>query len=51
MTRASKLPASYTAEGKKLKDGLLKSQAKVTELQDKLDEGRSDNDRRGPRTR
>ena len=26
----------YTAEGKKLADGLLKSQSKVTELQDKL---------------
>ena len=26
----------YTAEGQKLKDGLLKSQAKVTELQDQL---------------
>jgi len=26
----------YTAEGKKLADGLLKSQARVTELQDKL---------------
>jgi len=29
----------YTAEGKKLADGLLKSQAKVTELQEKLNKG------------
>jgi len=29
----------YTAEGKKLADGLLKSQAKVTELQEKLSKG------------
>lgn len=29
----------YTAEGQKLKDGLLKSQAKVTELQDQLTKG------------
>ena len=29
----------YTAEGKKLADGLLKNQAKVTELQDQLTKG------------
>jgi Skp family chaperone for outer membrane proteins len=29
----------YTAEGMKLKDGLLKSQQKVTELQDQLTKG------------
>jgi Skp family chaperone for outer membrane proteins len=31
-----KAAGMYTSEGKKLADGLLKSQAKVTELQDKL---------------
>ena len=34
-----KAASAYTAEGKKLADGLLKSQAKVTELQDQLTKG------------
>src|SRR6187402_229259 len=34
-----KAAGTYTAEGKKLADGLLKSQTKVTELQDQLTKG------------
>ena len=34
-----KAAGAYTAEGQKLKDALLKSQAKVTELQDQLTKG------------